>query len=495
MTMEMKFEHHHHSPIYEISLNDDQDINNFMNDALNHHHCDDNVSHETVPFHGVGRGVPKPNDSTRRKLNWLRSQIIGGSAEFETPFGRRHLTYADHTASGRPLHYIENYVTTKLLPFYGNTHTSDSHVGYHTTKMVHEAKNYVKRCLGGGEEDAIIFCGSGSTAAIKRLQEVMGIAVPSILRESVLKCLSNKERWVVFVGPHEHHSNLLSWRHSLAEVVEIGLDSHGHIDMEALSMNLSLYKDQNRQMLGSFSACSNVTGIVTDTRAVARLLHQYRAFACFDFAASGPYTRIEMRSCKTDGYDAIFLSPHKFVGGPGTPGILLMNKILYRLGSSPPSTCGGGTVEFVNNLGEQDTLYLDDIEEREDAGTPQNIQKVRAGLAFWIKEFIGYKAIEMVEKTHTEKAVQRLIPNPNIVTLGSAYVKRQAIFSFLIYTSSPNQSRGKPLNGSFVAKLLNDLFGIQARGGCACAGSYAHTLLNLEEHQSLAMRSFIKEVI
>ncbi|XP_047942761.1 probable cysteine desulfurase [Salvia hispanica] len=493
MTMQMKFELHHLAPIYETSLNDDQDITNFMNDALDHHHCDDIVSHENIPFHVVGRGVPKTNDSTKKKVSWLRSQIIGATAEFKTPFGRRHLTYADHTASGRPLHYIENYVTTKLLPFYGNTHTSDSYVGYHTTKMVLNAKSYVKRCLGGGEEDAIIFCGSGSTAAIKRLQEVMGIAVPSILRESVLKCLSDKERWVVFVGPYEHHSNLLSWRQSLAEVVEIALDRHGHIDMEALANNLSLYKNQNRQMLGSFSACSNVTGIVTDTRAIACLLHQYGAFACFDFAASGPYTKIDMRSSKTDGYDAIFLSPHKFLGGPGTPGILLMSKILYRLGSSPPSTCGGGTVDFVNNLSEQDTLYLDDIEEREDAGTPQNIQKVRAGLAFWIKEFIGYKAIEMLEKTHIEKAVQRLIRNPNIVILGNTHVKRQAILSFLIHSSSPSKSRGKPLNGSFVAKLLNDLFGIQARGGCTCAGSYAHTLLNLEEHHSLAMRSFIKE--
>ena len=146
---------------------------------------------------------------------------------------------------------------------------------------------------------------------------------------------------------------------------------------------------------------------------------------------------------------------------------------------------------FVN----QDTLYLDDIEEREDAGTPQNIQKVRAGLAFWIKDFIGYKAIEMLEKTQIEKAVQRLISNPNIVILGSTVVKRQAILSFRVHTSSPSKSRGKPLNGSFVAKLLNDHFGIQARGGCTCAGSYAHTLLNLEEHCSLAMRSFIKEVI
>lgn len=170
----------------------------------------------------------------------------------------------------------------------GNSHTSDSHVGYQTTKIVHEAAAYVKKCLGGGDEDAIIFCGSGSTAAIKRLQEVMGISVPSILREKVLtKCFRNemKERWVVFVGPYEHHSNILSWRQSLAEVVEIGLDENGLVDMEALRDQLELYKSTNRPLLGSFSACSNVTGTYSDTRAIARLLHKNGAFACFDFAA------------------------------------------------------------------------------------------------------------------------------------------------------------------------------------------------------------------
>lgn len=179
-------------------------------------------------------------------------------------------------------------ITTIVLFCTGNSHTSDSHVGYQTTKIVHEATAYVKRCLGGGDEDAIIFCGSGSTAAIKRLQEVMGISVPSILREKVLtKCFRNemKERWVVFVGPYEHHSNILSWRQSLAEVVEIGLDENGLVDMEALRDQLELYKSTNRPLLGSFSACSNVTGTYSDTRAIARLLHKNGAFACFDFAA------------------------------------------------------------------------------------------------------------------------------------------------------------------------------------------------------------------
>ena len=167
----------------------------------------------------------------------------------------------------------------------GNTHTSDSYVGHQTTKMLREAAEYIKKCLGGGEDDAIMFCGSGSTAAIKRLQEVMGVAVASTLREKVIKCLSNEERWVVFVGPYEHHSNLLSWRQSLAEVVEIGLDDNGLIDIEDLRRRLESYKYANRPILGSFSACSNVTGIYSDTRRISQLLHRYGGFACFDFAA------------------------------------------------------------------------------------------------------------------------------------------------------------------------------------------------------------------
>ncbi|CAK7354984.1 unnamed protein product [Dovyalis caffra] len=387
--------------------------------------------------------------------------------------------------------------------------------------MLHEAAEYIKKCLGGGQNDAILFCGSGTTAAIKRLQEVMGIAVPSVLRDRVINCLSNEERWVVFVGPYEHHSNLLSWRQSLAEVVEIGLDDDGLIDVEDLRRRLESYKCANRPILGSFSACSNVTGIYSDTRGIAQLLHQYGGFACFDLAASGPYVEIDMRSGEIDGYDAIFLSPHKFLGGPGSPGILLMSKALYQLGSSAPSTCGGGTVNYVNGFNEKQTLYLNDIEERENGGTPQITQTIRAALAFWVKEYISYQLIEKQEKMYIEKALNRLVPNKNIWVLGNTTAaKRQAILSFLIYSTTNSSStgminessridsedindgvlymwretgneRGKPLHGPFVAALLNDLFGIQARGGCACAGPYGHSLLHVNEPTSLAFRSAI----
>ncbi|KAJ4963626.1 hypothetical protein NE237_023565 [Protea cynaroides] len=462
------------------------------------------------------------NDPPETKLEWLSSQIIGANVEFNTPFGNRLLTYADHTASGRGLRYIEDFIANKVLPFYGNTHTSDSYVGHNTTKMVKEATRYIKTCLGGGPDDALIFCGSGTTAAIKRLQEVMGIAVPSTMRDRVVQILRNEERWVVFVGPYEHHSNLLSWRNSLAEVIEIGLDEDGLLDMGDLRCKLEAYKDSNRPMLGSFSACSNVTGIYSDTRAIARLLHQHGAFACFDYAGSGPYVEIDMRSGDLEGYDAIFLSPHKFLGGPGTPGILLMNKVLYQLRSSAPSTSGGGTIAFVNGFNEEHTLYYEDVEEREDAGTPPIIQKIRASLAFWVKDFIGYNVIENKDQVYISAALKRLLPNRNISVLGNTSVLRQAIISFLIFpvTDSPSYDKktengihgedgkdsrsfstwsesgnkiDKPLHGPFVGKLLNDLFGIQARSGCACAAPYGHQLLGIDEARSLAFRSAIQK--
>ncbi|KAK8950890.1 hypothetical protein KSP39_PZI004523 [Platanthera zijinensis] len=300
--------------------------------------------------------------------------------------------------------------------------------------MVEEATEYVKTCLRAGPSDALIFCGSGATAAMKRLQEAMGIAVAGDLRERIV--LAEEERWVVFVGPWEHHSNLLSWRQTTAEVVEIGVDRRsGMPDMEALEAQLGCMKRTNRRMLGSFSACSNVTGVICDTRGLARLLHQYGAFACFDFAT-------------------------------------------------------------------RDTIYNDDIEEREDAGTPPIIQKIRAALAFRVKELVGYDLINLLESFYIESAMERLLPNPAIHLLGNLEPKRLAILSFLIFPSHVNTTTaanskplltGKPFSGRFVAKLLNDLFGIQARGGCSCAGPYGHHLLAVDESFSHGIRSHIQK--
>lgn len=264
----------------------DHHHNHNHNHDHDHTHDDEEFDLRAISFRMPDDGIADDTLTIEDKCLWLRSQLIGADTCFDTPFGKRRLTYADHTASGRALHHIESYIADHVLPFYGNTHTDDSYVGYMMSKMVHQAAKYVKKCMGGGPDDVILFCGSGSTAAIKRLQEVMGITITSTMRSRVVKeFLKPEERWVVFVGPYEHHSNLLSWRQSLAEVVEIGVDEDGLIDMDMLRRELKSPKYSNRPMLGSFSACSNVTGIHTDTRALARLLHQHGAFACFDFAA------------------------------------------------------------------------------------------------------------------------------------------------------------------------------------------------------------------
>ncbi|KAL2607801.1 hypothetical protein R1flu_026374 [Riccia fluitans] len=497
--------------------------------------------------------------SPERKLQWLRSQIIGNNTYCVTPFGRRPIHYADHTASGKSLIFIEKYILQHVLPFYGNTHTYDSFVGQRTSHLVEECSAYVKMCLGGTESDEIFFCGTGSTAAIKKLQDVMGLTVSPPLREQTLQTLEESRKWVVFVGPYEHHSNLLSWRQSLAEVVEISLNEEGSIDMGELQAALQDPKYKNRPKLGSFSACSNVTGIVTDTRTIAKLLRENGSFACFDFAASGPYVEIDMRSGEADGYDAVFLSPHKFMGGPGSCGVLLMTKKLYLLGTGPPSMCAGGTV-FFSNHNYQDSLYFSDLEQREDAGTPGIIQKVRTALTFWVKELIGTDLISSRETHFVDTAMSRLSSIPNLNIYGGTKLKRIAILSFTVDTtssfegvsefepdeglsgsSSPSLSgaelngmcsplrvftkgrrqdflnnnmnvgfytggdprargfsswrnddqlapSGKPLHGRFITKLLNDLFGIQGRGGCSCAGPYSHPLLGIDDELSFTIR-------
>ncbi|RLM69717.1 putative cysteine desulfurase [Panicum miliaceum] len=454
---------------------------------------DDTSTTTTTTLVSLLRARSERSAREEERVEWVRSQLVGRDAEFETPFGRRALLYADHTATGRSLRYIEDYILKHVLPFYGNTHTEDSYVGSRTTRTARKAARYIKRCMGAGPGDVLLFCGSGATAAARRLQEALGVApCPPALRRAARDALRPEERWVVFVGPYEHHSNLLSWRRSLADVVEVPAGADGLVDLAALRSALAAPELAFRPMLGAFSACSNVTGVLTDTRAIARLLHQHGAFACFDFAASGPYVDIDMRSGEMDGYDAVFLSPHKFVGGPGTPGILLMNRALYRLAGHPPSTCGGGTVAYVNGFSDEDTVYYDDIEEREDAGTPPIVQKVRAALAFWVKEHVGRGgAVALRERAYADAAMARLRANPNVEVLGNVTARRLPIFSFLVYPPGGNGQRRLPLHGRFVARLLNDLFGIQARGGCACAGPYGHALLGVGEELSLRIRAAI----
>jgi selenocysteine lyase/cysteine desulfurase len=404
----------------------------------------------------------------------LRADLIGTDAVIGTPFGERRITYADYVASGRALRSVEERLMTLALPLYANTHTEDSATGAHSTQLSHQAADYVKGQLGGDATCKLVFCGSGSTAAVRRLQDILGLTVCGDHRAAVLASIPEHERPVVFVGPYEHHSNEVSWRETLAEVVELPLCDRGNLDLDALVRALKSPQFARRPKIGSFSAASNVTGLLTDTRTVARILHQHGAHAFFDFAASAPYVQIDMRPGKPDGYDAVFLSPHKFVGGPGTPGLLCFQEHLYHL--NVPSTAGGGTVRYVSRSKQ---VYIEDIEAREDAGTPAILGKLRTALAFKVKEQLGVEILTAREHELFARALQRLGPNSRIQILGNPQAARLALLSFLIRTEEDTF-----LHPRLVVRLLNDLFGIQARGGCACAGPYGHTLLNIDDERS-----------
>lgn len=412
----------------------------------------------------------------QRTLTELRDDVLGEGACITTPFGERRLTYADYIASGRPLASVEEALRTAVLPLYANTHTEDSASGAATTTLVHEAAEYVKRCLGADASYKLLFPGTGATGALKRLQEILGVSVPGHLRQLVLDRLDPTDRMVVFVGPYEHHSNEVSWRESLAEVVTVPLDSDGLIDMPALERALSDPRYAGRPKLGTFSAASNVTGLLTDVRAVAGLLHRHGAIAVFDYAASAPYVPIDVSRSSPDAddwLDAIVLSPHKFLGGPGAAGLLLFRSDLYRLSS--PTTAGGGTVTYVSHTQHR---FVHDIEAREDAGTPGILQKLRAALAFRVKEQLGTDVIEARERELIGRAVSRLSGRPGIRILGNKDAPRLAVMSFLV------SSGGKQLHARFVIRLLSDLFGIQGRAGCSCAGPYGHDLLGIGEEVS-----------
>ena len=327
------------------------------------------------------------------------------------------MTYADYTASGRSLSFLEDYIRDAVLPLYANTHTESSGTGLQTTRFREGARRLVLEGVGGNPEPhAVIFCGSGSTAAVNRLVEVLNLRIPADLddRWDLRSHIPPDQRPVVFIGPFEHHSNELPWRESIADVVTIREDREGHVDLAQLREELERYADRPLK-IGSFSAASNVTGIVSDTYAISRLLHEHGALSCFDFAAAAPYIEIEMDPPADPlAYkDAVFISPHKFIGGPGTPGVLVARRELFR--NRVPSVPGGGTVQYVNPV---EHVYLSDIEHREEGGTPAIVESIRAGLVFSLKAAVGVEAIREREEAFIQRALRRWEANPSIEILG-----------------------------------------------------------------------------
>lgn len=416
----------------------------------------------------------------------VRNSIIGRDTAVETPFGLRRLTYADYTASGRSLSFIEDFIREQVLPLYANTHTETSGTGRQTTRFREDARSIIREAVGANaDEHAVIFAGSGATGAVDRLIGILGLRIPAGINSQfgLDDNIPLEMRPIVFVGPFEHHSNELPWRETIAEVVEIAEDADGHVDLEDLERRLEEYAVRPLK-IGSFSAASNVTGIISDTSAIAALLHKHDALSFWDFAASAPYVGIEMRSnTDSDDYkDAIFISPHKLVGGPGTPGVLVVRKEL--LSNPVPAVPGGGTVQYVSP---DRHTYLSDPEHREEGGTPAIVESIRAGLVFKLKGQVGTDVIRKLEHGFITRAIESWSVNPNIRILGNPKADRLSIVSFVI------KHEDKMLHYNFVVAVLNDLFGIQARGGCSCAGPYGHRLLGIDLETSSRFEAVVAE--
>ena len=405
----------------------------------------------------------------------FRKNTIGNEQYFETPYGRKKMIYADWVASGRLYAPIEEKMVKVIGPYVGNTHTETSETGTLMTKAYHYAHKKIKEHVHAGPDDVIITSGFGMTGVVNKLQRILGFKNCAVYENG--KCMPKEEKPVVFITHMEHHSNQTSWLETIADVVLLQPDENNLVDPEELHRQLKKYAGR-KMKIGSFSACSNVTGVEPPYHTLAGIMHEYGGLAFVDFAGSAPYVDIDMHPENEKEYlDAVFFSPHKFLGGPGGPGVLVFNKKMYN--RRVPDQPGGGTVEWTNPWGEH--MYFDDIELREDGGTPGFLQAMRAALAIEVKEQMGTRLIREREQQLVEKAFEGFIDIPGVHILAENNRDRLGIFSFYM----------DDVHYNLIVKLLNDRFGVQVRGGCACAGTYGHILLGIGPEESRRITAMI----
>ncbi|XSG73493.1 aminotransferase class V-fold PLP-dependent enzyme [Herpetosiphon llansteffanensis] len=398
----------------------------------------------------------------------FRRQIVGIDQHFMTPYGSLPIVYADWTASGRLYAPIEQQMLHVFGPFVGNTHSESNVTGTSMTEAYHFAQRLIKQHVNAASDDVLILAGSGMTAVVNKFQRILGLRMPEQWAEQIK--FAKHERPVVFISHMEHHSNHTSWLETIAEVVVVPPDEQGLIDPANLDALLPAYAERSVK-IGAFTACSNVTGIRTPYHQLARVMHAHGGVCFVDFSASAPYVAIDMHPTDSAAaLDAIYFSPHKCLGGPATPGVLVFSSKLYH--NRVPDQPGGGTVNWTNPwMGHS---FISDIEAREDGGTPAFLQTIKAALALQLKQTMGVEQIEARETQLTQRLFQGLRSIQRLHILADHVEQRQGIFSFYI----------ENLHYNLVVQLLNDHFGVQVRGGCSCAGTYGHYLLHVDPQRS-----------
>jgi selenocysteine lyase/cysteine desulfurase len=414
-----------------------------------------------------------PESALEKHFSSFRRNVVGHAQYFDSPFGRKQIIYADWTASGRAFQPIEECIQKEIMPFGANTHTETTITGTMMSKAYEEAKVIVKNHVNANSGDALIFCGSGMTGAVNKLQRILGLRMPERLKDYVKKKsleIDEMLRPIIFVTHMEHYSNHITWLDTIADVEIINPDKNGNVDLAHFRSLLVQFKHRKNK-IAAITGCSNVTGIQTPYHEIAKMIHEYGGLCFVDFACSAPYIDINMHPREEGAQlDAIYFSPHKFLGGPGTSGVLIFNKKIYK--NTIPDQPGGGTILYSNPWKVHE--YITNIEQREDGGTPPILQGIKAAMCIRLKEAMGVENMRKREQEMLDIIFDRFSEMANVEILEGSIKKRLGVISFIINGAHYN----------LVVKILNDRFGIQARGGCSCAGTYGHLLLHVDAARS-----------